>query len=307
MKKKILIGFIVTVLILAAGAAALYFGGFLPPFVKLKSDQVEADKNIEPMDLITVTNHRELYEVVNVVADDEQEPDYSVVGTYNVKYNVLLRDRVIREYDYEINVIDTTPPVITCEDAIKIPQGQSFDVNRYAKATDNATGKITLGLDGKYDKNKTGNYEVTVTAVDQSENKAEKKITLIVVENEQEATSSALTNTEKSLLGYWVNKKKDMLIQIANDGSNSKTKMKIVFSYLSDLASGADAGGRISYIEPVGTNQYKLVYSDYSTGKKESITVSMTPGTMQVKSNYSTVNGNYKKWSKKQVSKYRKK
>lgn len=307
MKKKIFIGLIAVVLILAAGAAGLYFTGLFPPIVRLKSDQVEADRNIEPMDLVSVTKHRDIYTVKNVEADDEDEPDYSVVGKYNVKYNVMLRERVIREYDFQINVIDTTDPVITCDDNLKISQGSSLDISRYAKATDNASGKIELSVKGDYDSKKTGNYDITVCAKDESGNTAEKKVTLSVVESEEEATNTALTNTEKALLGYWVNKGKDMVIQIANDGSNSKTRMKIVFSYLSEKASGADAGGKISYIEPEGSNQYKIVYTDYTTKKKESISVTLSKDTLGVKSSYSTVTGTYRKWSRAKVNKYRKK
>ena len=221
--------------------------------------------------------------------------------------DVLLRDRVIREHDYEINVIDTTPPVISCEDSIKIAQGGKLDIKKFAKANDNASGDTVIGVEGDYDSKKLGNYTITVTATDKSGNKAEKAVTLMVVENEEEATNSALTNTEKSLLGNWVCKKNDMLMQIANDGTNSKTKMKIVFSYLSDAAAGADAGGKISYIENADGGQYKIVYTDYSTKKKESITVKPDGSKMQVKSSYSTVTGNYEKWSAAKIKKYRKK
>lgn len=306
MKKKIFIGTAVVLVLLAAAAAGLYFGGFLPPMVKLKSDQVEADRNIDPMDLVDVSKHRDIYEVSYVESEDEDEPDYSVLGKYSVSYNVTLRDRVIRSYDFEINVIDTTAPVISCEDTIRIAQGSKVDISRYAKASDNAQGKTVITLEGEYDVKKTGSYDVTVVAVDESGNRAEKKIALVVAESEEAATSTALTNSERALIGYWANKSKDMLIQIANDGSNSKTRMKIVFSYLSDSAAGADAGGKISYIEPVGTNQYKLVYTDYTTKKKETLTVSLSGSRMQVKSSYNTVTGSYARWSSKQVKKYRK-
>ena len=105
--------------------------------------------------------------------------DVEKVGNYNINivYKKLSKKVIIK-------IVDTTSPEFTTfEENIKIEQtSEEVDLINNFKATDLSEVKITI--EGEYDLNKEGNYEINVIATDLSGNKSEKKSIITVYKKE---------------------------------------------------------------------------------------------------------------------------
>ena len=73
-------------------------------------------------------------------------------------------------------IIDTIKPEIIGAKDITIKQGDTIDLTQNIKVEDNIDKDIPLVIIGDIDTNKVGEYEITYTATDKSNNKAEKTI-----------------------------------------------------------------------------------------------------------------------------------
>lgn len=94
----------------------------------------------------------------------------------------------------KVEIKDTTAPeFVDFKDEIKIEQNaQDVELKDYFKAKD--LSKVTITVEGKADLSKTGEYEVTVIAADEYENKTEKNAKIFVVSS-KEAEKGELTET----------------------------------------------------------------------------------------------------------------
>ena len=88
-------------------------------------------------------------------------------------------------------IIDTIKPEIIGAKDIIIKQGDTIDLTQNIKVEDNIDKDIPLIITGNIDKNKVGEYEITYTATDRSNNKAEQNIKIKIEPKEptQEAAN----------------------------------------------------------------------------------------------------------------------
>ena len=90
-------------------------------------------------------------------------------------------------------IIDTIKPEIIGAKDITIKQGDTIDLTQNIKVEDNLDKDIPLVIIGDIDTNKVGEYEITYTATDKSNNKAEQTIKIKIEPKEptQEATNES--------------------------------------------------------------------------------------------------------------------
>lgn len=90
-------------------------------------------------------------------------------------------------------VIDTIKPEIIGAKDITIKQGDTIDLTQNIKVEDNIDKNIPLVITGDIDTNKVGEYEITYTATDKSNNKAEQTIKIKIEPKEptQEAANES--------------------------------------------------------------------------------------------------------------------
>ena len=96
-------------------------------------------------------------------------------------------------------IIDTIKPEIIGAKDITIKQGDTIDLTQNIKVEDNLDKDIPLVIIGDIDTNKVGEYEITYTATDRSNNKAEKTIKIKIEPKEptQEATNESTTSQKE--------------------------------------------------------------------------------------------------------------
>ena len=90
-------------------------------------------------------------------------------------------------------IIDTIKPEIIGAKDIIIKQGDTIDLTKNIKVEDNIDKDIQLVITGDIDTNKVGEYKITYTATDKSNNKAEKTIKIKIEPKEptQEAANES--------------------------------------------------------------------------------------------------------------------
>ena len=90
-------------------------------------------------------------------------------------------------------IIDTIKPEIIGAKDITIKQGDTIDLTQNIKVEDNIDKDIPLVITGDINTNKVGEYEITYTATDKSNNKAEQTIKIKIEPKEptQEAANES--------------------------------------------------------------------------------------------------------------------
>lgn len=92
--------------------------------------------------------------------------------------------------------IDTIKPEIIGAKDITIKQGDTIDLTQNIKVEDNIDKDIPLVITGNIDTNKVGEYEITYTATDRSNNKAEQTIHIKI--EPKEPTQEVATESHPS-------------------------------------------------------------------------------------------------------------
>lgn len=93
-------------------------------------------------------------------------------------------------------IIDTIKPEIIGAKDIIIKQGDTIDLTKNIKVEDNIDKDIPLVITGDIDTNKVGEYKITYTATDRSNNKAEQTIKIKI--EPKEPTQEAANESHQS-------------------------------------------------------------------------------------------------------------
>lgn len=86
-----------------------------------------------------------------------------------------------KEFTLEYTIVDTIAPTISNVKEITVQKNGSLDVWNGIEVTDNSNSPITTSIEGEYDVNTIGNYEITYIARDAVGNEAKETTTLKVV------------------------------------------------------------------------------------------------------------------------------
>lgn len=178
--KKIAIGIILTVLLLAGTGTTFYFC--------YKVEQVNTEFVIELGDRLT----QNPYDYVAGMAwsVEKSEIDFSKVTEDEVgEYEVLLKHGW-QEFTYSVTVQDTTPPVLNLQQKdYYLQQGITYDIDYFFESFSDLSGEATLQMESAqsiseqndqvtFDTN--GLYQVSVRATDPSGNYAVETVLVMV-------------------------------------------------------------------------------------------------------------------------------
>ena len=87
-----------------------------------------------------------------------------------------------KEYFIDVEIQDTTPPVIECGSAVNVLKGSSPDMTAAAKAGDNSGEEIDVRLSGDYSTDEPGSFDLSFAASDSSGNETIQDFTLNVID-----------------------------------------------------------------------------------------------------------------------------
>jgi len=119
---------------------------------------------------------------------DDYIIDSTKVGKKDVTFKFINEDNIKLEYTYQIEVIDTVEPLIWLGNSYSVKKGTNIDLTKKILCGDNYDNNPNCYVEGEYDLNTVGDYNLVFKAIDNSGNIEEQPFTLKVyepVENNQ--------------------------------------------------------------------------------------------------------------------------
>ncbi len=107
--------------------------------------------------------------------------DTSALGKTECTVVISIDDKE-KEYFIDVEIQDTTPPVIECGSAVNVLKGSSPDMTAAAKAGDNSGEEIDVRLSGDYSTDEPGSFDLSFAASDSSGNETIQDFTLNVID-----------------------------------------------------------------------------------------------------------------------------
>ena len=216
MKKKILIPVIILESIL------LIFGGIkLYSYLRIKYAKVEVelvpDLTLEFNDKKKVSDY---IESINGKIVNDYTIDSSKLGKKTIDFKFINDDNIKLDYSFDINVVDTVPPVVWLSNTYTLKKGSKDTLLDDILCGDNYDNSPKCEIIGDYDLNTEGNYTLKFKATDSSNNITEKDFTLKVYEPVQtKSDNSTKTKEEIKYVNFSdvVNKYKDNNTKIGID------------------------------------------------------------------------------------------
>ena len=175
--------------------------------------------------------------------------DTSHLGQVEVSLSVKSFSGSEEVFTYSVSVVDHESPVISFSDYLEANVGTGIDLLKGVSVTDNSGEDITVTVEGFYDINTMGEYQLTYVAYDSSLNQAAEPFTLAVVDRESPVISFT------SYLEITVGNDIDLLKGVSvTDNSGENITVTVEGSY---------------NVNQAGTYELKLVACDSSLNKAE--------------------------------------
>lgn len=189
-KKIIIISIIIIILIISS---ILIFLNYQEMEVTIK-EKIEVPLNSKLTNLDNITNLKN-----GQIITDEKTIDTSKIGEQKINISIKNKLGKVKEYHYTVNVYDDEKPSIIFSKELTIEEGQNIDLLKDVKVEDNSQEKITPSVEGNYDINEPGKYQLYYVAKDSSDNEAKVEFTLIVKEKKKESSQNdSLSNPQET-------------------------------------------------------------------------------------------------------------
>ncbi len=214
MKKKIII-ILVVILFIIIDFIILFFTLNKKDIKEIKSPKKEEIK-LETKELndLVFEYDSDIYLKDILEIDIEGKLDTLTLGD-NTKEITNDRTKYILNYQ----IVDTIAPMIMGSTTKTTTKGKDINlVNKYL-CGDNHDSKPNCYIEGSYDINKVGTYNLTYVAIDSSNNKTTKPIKLKVIEKSKSSSSSSSTSKGKTALKTYIDKYKNENTKIGIDVS----------------------------------------------------------------------------------------
>lgn len=189
-KKIIIISIIIIILIISS---ILIFLNYQEMEVTIK-EKIEVPLNSKLTNLDNITNLKN-----GQIITDEKTIDTSKIGEQKINISIKNKLGKVKEYHYTVNVYDDEKPSIIFSKELTIEEGENIDLLKDVKVEDNSQEKITPSVEGNYDINEPGKYQLYYIAKDSSDNEAKEEFTLIVKEKKKESSQNdSLSNPQET-------------------------------------------------------------------------------------------------------------
>ena len=236
-----------------------------------KEKEITSSNEITAKDNLTFeyAEKIKLYDLVNSdrgITDNNDYIDTYKLGNNEITINYTNSKNEEDKVKVTYNVVDSTKPIILLSSSITAYKGKDINLVNSGICADNYDKKPNCYVEGEYDINKVGKYDLKYVAVDSNNNKNEKKFTLNVKEKKKTTTSN---NSHP--------KKKYLIEDLIKEHKNDNTMMGIdVSSWQSDIdfKKVKDSGVefviiRIGFGHKKGEIIYDNRFSEYLKSAKE--------------------------------------
>ena len=203
-KKTIIIISIVISIFLILGISGYLFYNSRKLKVNLVSDRiVNINDEVYNTDYIKSVKN-------GTIVSDKQLVDTSIVGKKKIVLKIKNYFNKIEKYTYDVDIVDREEPSIDYSDRLSTTEGIEIDLLDGVKASDNSNEEIDVTVEGEYDFNNVGEYELYYVAKDSSGNIKKEKFILEVTKKKEIAKnissdSISYFTTSKGFKGYTKN------------------------------------------------------------------------------------------------------
>ena len=176
----------------------------------------------------------DLIKDINGTFIKDKKIDTSKLGQKEIKFKYINDDNIKVEYAFSINVVDTTPPILSEVNFINVYEGSSDNIVKRVFCADNYDKNPVCQVEGNYDLSKTGSYNVLFKGVDSFDNVSKEEIVINVLERKKVKTESTRTNYD-DIYGKFKNENTLVGIDLSYHQGNidfDKLKEKIDFVFL---------------------------------------------------------------------------
>ena len=154
---------------------------FVFNFVRVKTAKVniilKKDLTIEFASNIHVSD---MIKNMNGTIKNDYKIDTTKLGTKKIKFNFTNDDGITIPYSYDITIKDTTEPLIWLGNTYYVTTGSNIQLTDKILCGDNYDNKPICKIEGDYDLNQAGSYDLVFEATDKNGNINTKKFTLVV-------------------------------------------------------------------------------------------------------------------------------
>ena len=201
-KKTIIIISIVISIFLILGISGYLFYNSRKLKVNLVSDRiVNINDEVYNTDYIKSVKN-------GTIVSDKQLVDTSIVGKKKIVLKIKNYFNKIEKYTYDVDIVDREEPSIDYSDRLSTTEGIEIDLLDGVKANDNSNEEIDVTVEGEYDFNNVGEYELYYVAKDSSGNTTKEKFILEVIKKKEVAQNISVDRTfttSKGFKGYTKN------------------------------------------------------------------------------------------------------
>ena len=185
-KRSLMILIVSIILIISIVLMMLLMNKTTPKVEVILNDNLnfEINSEVKLLSLISKNNKAE------IISKDEKI-DTSKLGEKEliIKYKDRHKEN---EYKFKINIIDTQAPVIEYQKELSTTEGTDIDLLKDVKVSDNSKEEIQATVEGEYNFDNEGTYNLKYVAIDSSNNKKEEEFTLKV--NKKHTTNNSNNN-----------------------------------------------------------------------------------------------------------------
>ncbi len=146
--------------------------------ISINNTSVEYGTEIYLYDLITIKD--------GTITTKNYLIDTSKLDNVTISFKYKDSNRNDKIYKFDIAIVDTTAPKIFNSTKYYTVRGEEIDLVNKPLCGDNYDRNISCSIEGNYDINTVGEYDLKIIATDSSNNYAEENIKLIVLEEELE-------------------------------------------------------------------------------------------------------------------------
>lgn len=188
MKKKIIISIILLLII------SLIIGTII--FINSKQLSVKIENNPKVLINTETYNIDYIKDIKNgTLVTKKNKIDTSKLGKQKITITIKDYFKNNKEYKYEITIYDDIAPVISFEKELTTEEGKEIDLYKNVSATDNSKEIIAVKVEGDYDFDKVGTYNLKYIAKDSSNNIKEEPFVLNVTAKKTNISSTPKTDT----------------------------------------------------------------------------------------------------------------
>ena len=218
-KKKIMIILLISIFIVIAGSLCS-FKFFASKVIFKNNNSIEINKEYKLSDFIKKVKNGKL-------KNGSEKVIFKSLGKKKVKVVYQNKFKKDKKETLILDVVDTIAPEIEVEEEITITVGSKDTLIDDVTIIDNSKEVITPTIEGDYDLNKVGTYELKYVAKDASGNTTKKDFKLIV--KDKKTASKAVASTTST---YYVkvNKTLNVAMVYGLDSDNKYTKLVKTFA-----------------------------------------------------------------------------